>query len=159
MCVCDLIILGAPTHQECVCWGGSNVLLQQTGKWGQLLNSHLHGRTKTNCLCMFVSTAVCLVLYAQEEGDEDMMFKMVFIVNMELSMGVGKVYILKLLGFLSTIMYCKVQGELRVSLCRWRRRWAMQPWLCTRPCRTRVLGGRWPGNGTVLGKAVSVNPW
>lgn len=30
---------------------------------------------------------------SQEEGDEDVMFKMVFVVNMELSMGVGKVYV------------------------------------------------------------------
>lgn len=32
--------------------------------------------------------------FLQEEGDEDMMFKMVFVVNMELSMGVGKVDII-----------------------------------------------------------------
>lgn len=27
----------------------------------------------------------------QEEGDDDLMFKMVFVVNMDLAMGVGKV--------------------------------------------------------------------
>jgi len=35
----------------------------------------------------------------QEEGDEDLMFKMVFVVNMELSMGVGKVDILTIFKF------------------------------------------------------------
>ncbi|KTG46249.1 hypothetical protein cypCar_00003854 [Cyprinus carpio] len=35
----------------------------------------------------------------EEEGDEDLMFKMVFVVNMELSMGVGKV----------DILYCNFQ--------------------------------------------------
>lgn len=34
------------------------------------------------------------LFFLQEEGDEDMMFKMVFVVNMELSMGVGKVDII-----------------------------------------------------------------
>lgn len=28
---------------------------------------------------------------SQEEGDDDLMFKMVFVVNMDLAMGVGKV--------------------------------------------------------------------
>ena len=34
-----------------------------------------------------------LFLYSdlQEEGDDDIMFKMVFVVNMDLAMGVGKV--------------------------------------------------------------------
>lgn len=38
-----------------------------------------------NCIYLFI---------LQEEGDEDTIFKMVFVVNMELSMGVGKVDII-----------------------------------------------------------------
>lgn len=35
--------------------------------------------------------SLCVCSDPQEEGDDDLMFKMVFVVNMDLAMGVGKV--------------------------------------------------------------------
>lgn len=38
-----------------------------------------------------VSVSLLVCSDPQEEGDDDLMFKMVFVVNMDLAMGVGKV--------------------------------------------------------------------
>lgn len=43
-----------------------------------------------------MSVPVCSA--PQEEGDDDLMFKMVFVVNMDLAMGVGKVSAVALLS-------------------------------------------------------------
>lgn len=45
-----------------------------------------------------------------------------------------------------------------VCVCRWQPRWPMLLWGCTRCCRRRPAGGRWPGSGTTVGKACSVPP-
>lgn len=46
---------------------------------------------------------------------------------------------------------CPYQKWLLV-LCRLRPRWAMVLWVCTRHCRRRTAGERWPGSGTTVGK-------
>lgn len=46
---------------------------------------------------------------------------------------------------------CPYQKWLLV-LCRLRPRWAMVLWVCTRHCRRRIAGERWPGSGTTAGK-------
>lgn len=68
-CVCYLIILGTPTHKECVCWGGCDVLLQQAGKWGLLIIiTHLHIHTKAHCLCVSILSAFALSIISGRRG-------------------------------------------------------------------------------------------
>lgn len=48
-------------------------------------------------------------------------------------------------------------GLSAVCLCRWQARSAMLLWACTRLCRRRTAGGKWPGSGTTVGKWVHTN--
>uniref|UniRef100_A0A671KDE7 peptidyl-tRNA hydrolase n=1 Tax=Sinocyclocheilus anshuiensis TaxID=1608454 RepID=A0A671KDE7_9TELE len=50
----------------------------------------------------------------EDEGDEDLMYKMVFVVNMELSMGVGKVA--AQVGHAAVGLYQALQEKNRISL-------------------------------------------
>lgn len=49
---------------------------------------------------------VCLRSNTQEEGDEDLLFKMVFVVNMDLGMGVGKVMVKRKHTFCQVSRFC-----------------------------------------------------
>lgn len=88
---------GAPAHSERVCRGGGHVLLQQAGEWGAhklalvSTGTPWYIRPPGVCPKPNLSVSSCVCCDPQEEGDDDLMFKMVFVVNMDLAMGVGKV--------------------------------------------------------------------
>lgn len=79
---------GSPPHQERVCGGSCDVLLQQTGEWGPV--SKALWCVADSGVEILLALKMYLFLF-QEEDDEDVLFKMVFVINMDLSMGVGKV--------------------------------------------------------------------
>lgn len=60
---------------------------------------------KTSCSASKAKSQ-CLLLCSptpQEEGEDDLMFKMVFVVNMDLAMGVGKVRLVVWFGLVCAL--------------------------------------------------------
>lgn len=92
-----LITSGTSAHSERVCRRGGYVLLQQAGEWGAhklaLVPTGTPWYIRPCGVCpkpnLSLSLSVCSD--PQEAGDDDLTFKMVFVVNMDLAMGVGKV--------------------------------------------------------------------